>query len=93
MSGVVGPKAGTGAARRWGRCWGRRGSVSSLNAADFAPAEEGVQGNEVEDGAQVHRVFFLSQAALPMRARHLDLLAEGGRWLADDREVRTDRVH
>ena len=41
----------------------------------------------------VHRVFSLSQAALPMRARHLDLLAEGGRWLADDREVRTDRVH
>ena len=40
----------------------------------------------------VHRVFFLSQAALPMRARHLDLLAEGGRWLADEREVRTDRV-
>ena len=47
----------------------------------YAPAEEGVQGNEVEDGAQVHRVFSLSQAALPMRARHLDLLAEGGRWL------------
>ena len=60
-----------------------------MNAADFAPAEEGVQGNEVEDGAQVHLVFFLSQAALPMRARHL---AEGGRWLADEREVRTDRV-
>ena len=44
----------------------------------------------------VHKYIFffrLSQAALPMRARHLDLLAEGGRWLADDREVRTDRVH